>query len=106
MAPAPRVAVEQACSLLAAGSPEAIAASADQLRNARALLARLELAGSRESAEALKELLHLKAALRKAATLLERAHEYHRGWQSWMALAGNGYQNGGKPAEATRRAAI
>ena len=106
MGAAARRAVEEACGLLVLASPQALTASASQLHQAHSLLAGTPPAGSPDPPDTLQEVLRLRTVLHKAAALLERAHTYHNRWQSWMALAGEGYQPGGGPAAVVRQSTI
>ena len=96
--------VQRACDLLRAPSPAALdrCSTAIEAAIARMVLWRAGGRGVTVQPSAFEEAVQMKAALRRAASLLKTASDYHAGWGRIAATMTAGYAAGGAPAPAPR----
>ncbi len=95
--------VQRVCALLRDPSPDNLERCGEALRDAadRVLLWRAGGRGPLASPPALGEALQLRAALRRAAILLQKAGEFHCCWNRLFASMTRGYGPEGVPAGAS-----
>ena len=94
--------VERVCALLRNPSPEALDCCCGALQDAAEHVLSWRAGGRGPSAlpNAVGEALQLRAALRRAAILLQKAGEFHAGWNRVFSSMTGGYGPGGSPARA------
>ncbi|MGD0498926.1 MAG: hypothetical protein ABSC23_10875 [Bryobacteraceae bacterium] len=96
--------VQGACDLLRAPSPAALDRCSAALETAISRMASWRAGGRGATVHpsAFEEAVQLRAALRRAASLLGGAADYHARWGRILAAMTAGYDAGGVPAPAPR----